>query len=42
MAYVIVAGKMARVVNGIIKSGTEHRYFHEVTAPSGRAISVGP
>lgn len=42
MAYVAVAGKMARVVNGIIKSGTEYRYFHEVAAPSGRAVSVGP
>ena len=42
MAYVAVAGKMARVVYGIIKSGTEYRCFHEVAAPSGRAVSVGP
>lgn len=34
MAYVAVAGKMARVVYGIIKSGTEYRYFDEVAAPS--------
>ena len=42
MAYVAVAAKMARVVYGIIKSGTEYRCFHEAAAPSGRAVSVGP
>jgi transposase len=42
MAYVAVAAKMARVVYGIVKSGTGYRCFHEVAAPSGRAASVGP
>jgi len=42
MAYVAVAAKMARVVYGIIKSGTEYRCFHEAAAPSERAASVGP
>jgi transposase len=40
MAYVAVAAKMARVVYGVIKSGTDYRCFHEVAAPSGRADSV--
>ena len=42
MAYIAVAAKMARVVYVIIKSETEYRCFHEVAAPSGRAVSVGP
>ena len=40
LAYVAVAAKMARVIYGIIKSGTEYRRFHEAAAPSGRADSA--
>ena len=40
MANVAVAAKMARVVYGIIKSGSEYRCFHEAAAPGGRADSV--
>jgi transposase len=38
-AYTAVAAKMARVVYGIIKTGTDYRRFPEATVPGGRIPS---
>ena len=38
-AYTAVAAKMARVVYGIIKTGTDYRRFPEATRPGGRIPS---
>ena len=38
-AYIAVAAKMARVVYGIIKTGTDYRRFPEATIPGGRIPS---
>jgi transposase len=41
-AYCAVAAKMARVVHGLIKNGTDYRLYHEEAIPSGGVRSVGP
>lgn len=41
-AYTAVAAKMARVVYGVIKSGSDYRRFEEAAVPGGRIHSLGP
>jgi transposase len=41
-AYTAIAAKMARVVYGVIKSGTDYRRFDEAAVPGGRIHSLGP
>lgn len=41
-AYCAVAAKMARVVHGLIKNGTDYRPYHEEAIPSGGVRSGGP
>ncbi|HBK78273.1 MAG TPA: IS110 family transposase [Nitrospinae bacterium] len=41
-AYCAVAAKVARVVHGLIKNGTDYRPYHEEAIPSGGVRSGGP